>query len=636
MKFYLILILFISTFLIADTPPPGTVKAKTEDGSGTPITSTLVTGKQGLDVNIISTSGSSTVNQGTGGASPWLVNINNTPLSVTQSGAWTTGRTWTLLNTTDSVNVGNFPASFGVTQVTSPWVVSATQSGVWTTGRTWSLSSGSDSISVVQSTNPWVVSGTVTSNIGTTNGLALDSTVSNVQGSPSGGTAATKSSLSGGIYNSSAPTLTTGQQASLQLDVNGNLKITSTGGTTSVTQGTSPWVSNITQFGSSNVVTGTGTSGSGIPRVTVSNDSNILATQSGAWTTGRTWSLSSGSDSISSVQSGTWNVGLNSGANTIGKVDQGVGGASAWKVDGSAVTQPVSQATAANLNATVVQSSGANLHVDVDSAPSTSVTQGTSPWVTNVTQFGSSNVVTGTGASGSGIPRVTVSNDSNILATQSGSWTVTANAGTNLNTSALATSANQTNGTQQSKITDGTNVAAVKAASTAPAATDPALVVALSPNGSQATAVAQGSTTSGQTGTLIQGAVTTSVPAYTTAQTSPLSLTLRGALRVKPTGLDTVQLIRNDYSSTNVTTAAYVQLVASTSNEINRLWIFDSSGQDFVLATGAAASEVDQIEIPPGGWDSPVDLYIASGTRLSIKSKSATASSGILLITGLK
>lgn len=33
---------------------------------------------------------------------------------------------------------------------------------------------------------------------------------------------------------------------------------------------------------------------------------------------------------------------LPAGSNTIGKVDQGTGGASAWKVDGSAVTQPVS------------------------------------------------------------------------------------------------------------------------------------------------------------------------------------------------------------------------------------------------------------------------------------------------------
>lgn len=42
----------------------------------------------------------------------------------------------------------------------------------------------------------------------------------------------------------------------------------------------------------------------------------------------------------------------------------------------------------------------------------------------------------------------------------------------------------------------------------------------------------QGSTTSGQTGPLSQGAVTTAAPSYTTGQTSPLSLTTAGALRV--------------------------------------------------------------------------------------------------------
>lgn len=43
---------------------------------------------------------------------------------------------------------------------------------------------------------------------------------------------------------------------------------------------------------------------------------------------------------------------------------------------------------------------------------------------TNISSFGGNAVVTGTGASGVGIPRVTVSNDSNVLATQSGTWTV--------------------------------------------------------------------------------------------------------------------------------------------------------------------------------------------------------------------
>ncbi len=47
--------------------------------------------------------------------------------------------------------------------------------------------------------------------------------------------------------------------------------------------------------------------------------------------------------------------------------------------------------------------------------------------------------------------------------------------------------------------------------------------------------VAQGSTTSGQSGVLIQGAVTTAAPSYTNAQTSPLSLTTAGELRVAGT-----------------------------------------------------------------------------------------------------
>ena len=461
----LLLSILISFCAFADTPPPGAVLIK----GGTDNTKIGNVG-DALKVSGTSTiSGSVTANQGTGGLSAWLTTVSNSFIPVTQSGVWSTGRTWTLSFATDevdvsgsSVSITNFPLTFGVTQSTSPWVISAAS-------------------------------------------LPL----------PSGA-------------------------ATSALQTSGNASLTSID-------------SKLTS-----------------PLVTIAT--------------------------------------LQAGSNTIGKVDQGLGGASAWKVDGSAVTQPVSgaffqatqpisvaspvtvaQATAANLNATVVQSSGANLHVNVDSAPTTTVT-----------------------------------------------GTVTANAGTNLNTSALALSANQTNGTQQSKITDGTNVANVKAASTAPVAADPALVVALSPNGNQANAVAQGSTTSGQTGTLIQGAVTTNSPSYTTAQTSPVSLNLRGATRQVITGGDTAQLIRNVYSTTNVTTAAYVQLVASTTSNINRLWIFDSSGQDFVLAVGAAASEVDQIQISPGGWDAPIDLFIPSGSRISIKAVSATANSGILLITGIK
>lgn len=86
----------------------------------------------------------------------------------------------------------------------------------------------------------------------------------------------------------------------------------------------------------------------------------------------------------------------------------------------------------------------------------------------------------------------------------------------------------------------------------------------------------------------------------------------------------------NIYSSTSVTTAAYVQLVASTTSAVKQLQIFDSSGQAMIIATGAAASEVDQIYVPPGGG--VFNLAIAAGIRVSIKALTATANTGYLLV----
>lgn len=54
------------------------------------------------------------------------------------------------------------------------------------------------------------------------------------EGSPTGGTAGTKSVLAGQIYNSTPPTLTNAQQVSLQSDVNGNLKVSIGAATVSV------------------------------------------------------------------------------------------------------------------------------------------------------------------------------------------------------------------------------------------------------------------------------------------------------------------------------------------------------------------------------------------------------------------
>lgn len=101
------------------------------------------------------------------------------------------------------------------------------------------------------------------------------------------------------------------------------------------------------------------------------------------------------------------------------------------------------------------------------------------------------------------------------------------------------------------------------------------------------------------------------------------------------TGRSSVQLARNDYSSVNVTTSAYVTLVTSLADNVNEIDIFDSSGQTLVLAVGGAGTEVDKTYIVKGG-NGPVSLAIAAGSRVSIKAVTATANVGELDVTFLK
>lgn len=218
--------------------------------------------------------------------------------------------------------------------------------------------------------------------------------------------------LSLGRYKATPPSLTDGQLYGLQLDTSGNLKVTgslSVGGTTdnsSFTAGTS---------------TGTPTMGfyhSTIDAVTDGRAAAVAITANRA--------QHSNLRNASGTEVGTASTPLqvsiaNTGAN-----------ATAVKVDGSAVTQPVS---------------------------------GTF-W----------------------------------QATQPVSGTVTANAGTNLNTSALA-------------LESGGNLDDIDAAL-------------------DASVIAQEATTSGTKGITAYGAVTTSKPTYTTAKSDALSLDTNGLLRV--------------------------------------------------------------------------------------------------------
>lgn len=111
------------------------------------------------------------------------------------------------------------------------------------------------------------------------------------------------------------------------------------------------------------------------------------------------------------------------------------------------------------------------------------------------------------------------------------------------------------------------------------------------------------------------------------AASLPVVLASNVAVTATANGKTAVDSIRNDYSSTNVTTAAYVQVAASIAGTCNYIDVFDSSGQTLWLAFGGAGSEVNEIRIVPGG-NGPLPLLIPAGTRVSLKAISATASVG--------
>lgn len=109
--------------------------------------------------------------------------------------------------------------------------------------------------------------------------------------------------------------------------------------------------------------------------------------------------------------------------------------------------------------------------------------------------------------------------------------------------------------------------------------------------------------------------------------------TISGIINVNTYGLTYQDSARNDYSSVNVTTGAWVQLIASTAGDCHTLYLFDSSGQTLELGSGAMSSESRILIIPPGGLDGAVPLYIPTGTRLSLRAISGTASVGEIDVT---
>lgn len=113
---------------------------------------------------------------------------------------------------------------------------------------------------------------------------------------------------------------------------------------------------------------------------------------------------------------------------------------------------------------------------------------------------------------------------------------------------------------------------------------------------------------------------------------SPVSIT--GSISVGASAGVANAPVQNLYTSSPITTAAYTQLIASTTTAATYVDIFDSSGQAMILAVGAAASEVILYYVPPGG--DQIHVNIAQGSRVSYKALSANATSGYLLLNLLQ
>ena len=216
-------------------------------------------------------------------------------------------------------------------------------------------------------------------------------------------------------------------------------------------------------------------------------------------------------------------------------------------------------------------------------------------------------------------------------ANQGGAWTVTANAGTNLNTSALALAATQTDRTQKSQITDGTRDGTVKAASTAAVAGDTSFVVALSPN----SALPPGSNTIGAL-TANQSVNITQLSGAVLAATNPIpnrisdgagfiaSVVNSGNRYLANALIQNAQVSLNNNSTANLT-------AGSTFTGTMESTLGIAAIQVNLFSTEKSTAQVQQ-SMDGTNWDI-VDSYVVSASVGDGRTIQATASFFRVLVT---
>lgn len=367
---------------------------------------------------------------------------------------------------------------------------------------------------------------------------------------------------------------------------------------------------------------------------------NVNAIQSGTWNVNNvsgTVSLPTGA-STSALQT-TGNTSLSSIDGKLNSLGQKASAASAPVViasDQSAI--PASQSGTWNIN----NVSGT---VSLPTGASTAANQATGNASLASIDAGIPAAL-GSTTSANSMPVVIASDQGAVPVSQSGTWNVTNVSGTVSLPTGAATSALQTTGNTSLASIDAGIPAALGSATSANSmpvviASDQG-AVPVSQSGTwnvnnisgtvslpTGAATAANQTTANTSLSSIDAGIPAALGSTTSANAMPVVLASDQAGIKGFLGRTVVTTVRNDYSSTNVTTGAWVQLVASTASIIHEFDIFDSSGQTLELGTGAAASETRLILIFPGG-NGRVPVTINAATRVSIRAVSATASSGEL------
>lgn len=433
---------------------------------------------------------------------------------------------------------------------------------------------------------PVPVSGTVTANIGTAGSLALDATLTArfgtlgqkaMAGSAPVVIASDQSALpvTGTFFQATQPVSGT---ITANIGTSGSLALDATLAKLTITQGTA--------LGSNTLAMVGGAVLTGAPSYTTGQISPLSLTTTGDLRiAAAALPLPSGAATQTTLATLLLDATFTGRINTLGQKAMAASTPVVLASDQSSIpvtgtffqaTQPVSIAATVAVSSTQLPAAlvGGRLDDNIGS------------WL------GSTVPTVGSKTSANSIPVVIASDQGAVPV----SGTVTANIGTS---GSLALDATLTGGTARTKITDGTNNAAVKAASTAAGATDPALVVAISPNN-----------TVGVTGTFFQA-------------TQPVSIAATVPISTAATASTTTVLAAQAATATltNLTSSASNQTALAAQAARKGAMFFNDSTAACFLKFGATASATSYtvkmtaaslFELPTPAYTGQIDVIWAS------------------------